>query len=304
MTGELHISDEVTAALAADGPVVALETTIVAHGLPRPGNLRVAREVEQIVRDAGAVPATVGVVDGRPTVGLTDEALEHLAGAEAVEKLGVRDLPAAVAQGVDGATTVAATAHLAALAGIRVLATGGLGGVHRGARETWDVSADLSTLATTDMVVVSAGVKSVLDVAATLERLETLGVPLLGYRTDEMPGFYLRSTGLRLDWRADTPEEVAAIAGRRRPLGLAGRALLVLNPLPESEALDAGEHDRLLDAALRDAERNGVRGKAATPHLLSYLHDASGGRTVSVNEAVIRGNVALAASVAVALTRI
>lgn len=297
----LRVSDEVADAVARSRPVVALESTITAHGLPRPDNLRVGRAVEADVRAEGAVPAAVGVVGGIPTVGLGDAGLRRLAEADDVAKLAVRDLPLAVARRIDGATTVAATAHLAVRAGVRLLATGGLGGVHRGARDTWDESADLWTLARTPAVVVCAGVKSILDVAATVERLESLGVPIVGYRTDELPGFYVRSSGLRLDWRVDSPDELAAVVRAQDELGLGDRALIVANPLEAAAAMDPHVHDRLLAEALDDAERAGVSGKAVTPHLLAHLHAASGGATLSANESVIRGNARLAARLAVRL---
>jgi len=286
---------EVAAARAAGRPVVALESTIIAHGLPRPTNLDVAREVEAIVRATGATPATIGMVAGRVTVGLDDAQLTRLATADGVVKLSVRDLaPAAVAQ-VDGATTVAATATIAARAGIGVFATGGLGGVHRDA--PYDESADLAALARTPIVVVCAGVKSILDVAATLERLESLGVAVIGYGTRRFPGFYLRDSGFDLDWSADSPEQVAAIARARTGTDA---AIVVANPLPEEEQLDPALHDRVLAEAMAGLRRAGVTGKAVTPYLLGHLHEATGGASLAANVAIIRRNADLAARIAVA----
>jgi pseudouridine-5'-phosphate glycosidase len=240
----MRVHPDVVAALAEGRPVVALESTLLAHGLPRPDNRRVAGDLAAVVRAAGAVPATVAVLGGIPRIGLDPAELTRVCAGPAVAKLSVRDLPVAMARGLDGATTVASTAVLAARAGIAVLATGGLGGVHRQARESWDESADLATLAGTPIVVVCAGVKSVLDVGATLERLETLSVTVLGYRTDRFPGFYLADSGFGVDWTVHDPAEVAAVATARRTLG--GGAVLVANPLPRGEQLDPALHDRVL----------------------------------------------------------
>ena len=292
------VGAEVAEAVRAGKPVVALESTLIAHGLPRPDNLAVARELEDIVRAAGAVPATIGVLGGQPVIGLDDGGLEQLAGTADVRKLGVRDLPAAVAQGADGATTVASTAHLAARAGVRVFATGGLGGVHRRAAETFDESADLSALARTPVAVVCAGVKSILDVAATLERLETLGVPVLGYATDTFPGFYLTDSGYPLDWRVDSPEAAAAVLAARADLGLADRAVVVANPLPAAEQLDPALHDRVLAEGLAQAEAAGVHGKDVTPFLLAHFHAETAGASLAANVALVRRNARLAALIA------
>jgi pseudouridylate synthase len=294
----LDIHPEVAAAVAASRPVVALESTLIAHGLPRPDNLEIARELEAIVRAAGAVPATVGVLAGRPTVGLDPAGLARLAGDPSVRKLGVRDLPAAVARGVDGATTVASTAHLAHLAGVRVFATGGLGGVHREAAHTFDESADLTTLAATPVAVVCAGVKSILDVAATLERLETLGVPVVGYRTDTFPGFYLTDSGQPLDWRLDEPAGVAALLDARAGLGLDDRAVVIANPLPSDEQLDPAVHDRVLADGLARAAAQDVHGKDVTPFLLAHFHKETAGRSLAVNITIVRRNARLAAELA------
>ncbi|MDA8434969.1 MAG: pseudouridine-5'-phosphate glycosidase [Actinomycetales bacterium] len=296
----LQIEPEVADALENGLPVVALESTIISHGLPRPDNLRIAREIEDTVRSAGAVPATIAVVSGVPRIGLDDDALRAVAEDDRVVKVSVRDLGTLVAKRGHGATTVAATAHLAALAGISVFATGGLGGVHRGARETWDESADLTTLSVTPVTVVCAGVKSILDVGATLERLETLNIPVLGYRTDRFPGFYLADSGHGLDWRVESPGEVAAVLQARSALECDG-GVLVVNPVAPADELDRALHDSVLEAGLAAAEAAGVRGKDVTPFLLEFFHTATGGRSLEVNVALVRGNAALAAAIAAAL---
>ncbi len=294
----IAVAEEVAAALAAGGPVVALESTLIAHGLPRPDNARVAREVEAAVRGQGAVPATVALIDGVVRVGLDDAALEAIATRDDVAKCSARDLPLAAARGATGATTVAATAHVAARAGIALFATGGLGGVHREARETWDESADLVALARTGICVVCAGVKSILDVAATLERLETLGVGVAGYRTDRFPGFYLADSGHPVPWRLDSPEEAAAAIRARGELGVEG-ALVVANPLDEQ--LAPALHERVLAEALAAAEREGVRGRDVTPFLLAHFHDGTGGESLRANVRLVLRNAELAAQIAAAL---
>ena len=296
----MRIAPDVAEALAAGQPVVALESTLISHGLPRPRNLEVAREVEAAVRSGGALPATVAVVAGEVRIGLDEAALDGVAGRDDVVKCGVRDLAPVVARGGFGATTVAATAHLAARAGIRLFATGGLGGVHRGARETWDESADLETLARTDVVVVCAGVKSILDVGATLERLETLAVTVLGYGTDRFPGFYLSDSGHPVPWRVDSPAEVAAVMAARPELGTDGRALVIANPLPTDEQLDPELHDRALGDGLAAAERAGVAGKDVTPFLLDFLHRETAGASLEANVRLVVRNAELAARIAVA----
>ncbi len=293
-----RLSEPVRHALDAGGAVVALESTIIAHGLPRPRNLEVARELEAAVAAAGAVPATIALLDGEPHIGLDEDGLERIATAD-IAKLSVRDLPLAAARGADGATTVAATAHLAARAGIRVFATGGLGGVHRDARASWDESADLLALARTPITVVAAGVKSILDVGATLERLETLGVGVAGWRTSRFPGFYLTDGGFDLDWRVADADEVAAAMAAADELGVAS-ALVVANPIPAEEQLDPAEHERVLADGLRRARAGGVTGKAVTPFLLDHLHRETGGRSLEVNIAVARGNAAVAGAIAAA----
>ncbi|EDX24069.1 conserved hypothetical protein [Streptomyces sp. Mg1] len=265
------LSEEVREALARKRPVVALESTIIAHGLPRPRNLAVGMELEALVRAEGAVPATVAVVDGVAYAGLGKEQLERIASGEGVRKLGHRDLAPALATGATGATTVSATAFLAARAGLRVFATGGLGGVHREYARTQDESADLALLARTRITVVCAGVKSILDVPATLQRLETLGVGVLGFGTERFPGFYLASSGEPVDWTVHRPEEVAAVMAAQDALGGAESALLVANPVPEAEQLDPQLHDRVLAEALAECHERGITGQAVTPFLLGHL---------------------------------
>jgi pseudouridine-5'-phosphate glycosidase len=294
----VQITPAVAEALAGGRAVVALETAIVTHGLPRPRNLEVARQVEAAVRDGGAQPATIAVVEGRARVGLDDETLSGLASREDAAKCGIRDLAPAAARGAWGGTTVAATAHLAARAGIRVFATGGLGGVHRGARDTWDESADLEALARTGIVVVCAGVKSILDVGATLERLETLNVTVVGYRTDRFPGFYLSDSGHPVPWRLESVREVAALARARDEVGTEGSAVVVANPLTADEQLDPELHDTVLAAGLAAAEREGVSGKDATPFLLDHLARETRGASLEANVRLVLRNARLAAEIA------
>lgn len=296
----VRIHPEVAAALTAGRAVVALESTIISHGLPRPDNLRIAGEIEAAVRGAGAVPATIAVVDGEARIGLNDAALRRIAGSDSVTKAGVRDLAVLAARGADGATTVAATAHLAAAAGITVFATGGLGGVHRGAQESWDESADLTALSRTNVLVVCSGVKSILDIAATCERLETLGVGVIGYRTDAFPAFYLADSGQPVGWRVETPEQVADVLRARRRIGTDGYGLMLANPIPADAELDPGLHERVLAAALTAAEAAGVAGKDVTPFLLGFFHRETGGASVAANIALVLSNATLAARVAVA----
>jgi pseudouridine-5'-phosphate glycosidase len=296
---DLHIrvGPHVAEALRTGQPVVALESTIVSHGLPRPDNLRVAREIEQAVRATGAVPATIGMIEGALTVGLDDGQLTRLATADGVAKLSVRDLAVAAAAGADGATTVAATSAVAVAAGIGVFATGGLGGVHR---EAFDESNDLITLARTPITVVCAGVKSILDVGATLERLETLGVTVVGYGTRRFPGFYITDAGFDLDWSVETPEQVAAVMAARRAQGVHGGGLVVANPLPLDEQLDPELHDRTLAEGLEKLRGEGITGKAVTPFLLAHFHAATEGRSLAVNVRIILRNAELAGRIAVA----
>jgi pseudouridine-5'-phosphate glycosidase len=301
----LILSDEVAEALRTGSPVVALESTIISHGLPRPRNLEAARDFEALLRDAGVVPATIAVLDGVPRIGLDDTGVQRIAN-EDMAKASIRDLPVLAARGASAATTVAATTHLAALAGVRVFATGGLGGVHRGATTTFDESADLTALAEHPVAVVTAGVKSVLDIGATLERLETLSVPVVGFGTTAFPSFWLSSSPFELDWRVDTAEEVAAILHAqdaapddRRPRP----GLVVANPIPEAEQWDPAEHDRVLARAFAAADAAKVRGKAVTPFLLSFIVGASEGVSLEVNLALARNNVRVAGAIATAYAR-
>ncbi len=296
----IRVQAEVADALRTGRPVVALESTLVAHGLPRPDNLRVAREVEATVRAAGAVPATIGVLGGHVLVGLDDGQLRRLALTDDMPKVSARDLPVVAGLGLDGATTVAGTAAVAAAVGIGVFATGGLGGVHRGAADTFDESADLAGLARAPIVVVCAGVKSILDVGATLERLESHGVTLLGYGTDRFPGFYLTESGFDLPWRVDTPEQVAAVLAARRQLGTASGAVVVAQPVPPAEQLDPGLHQRVMADGLARLARDGVTGKAVTPYLLAHFHRATNGASLAVNVGIVLRNAELAARIAVA----
>ena len=291
---------EVADALAEGRPVVALESTIISHGLPRPDNLRIAREIEQSVRDGGAVPATVALVAGQARIGLDDDALEAVARRDDVVKVSPRDLAVIAARDGYGATTVASTALLAAQAGIQVFATGGLGGVHRGASTTYDESADLSTLAHVPTTVVCAGVKSILDVAATLERLESYGVTVLGFGTDRFPGFYLTDSGHPVEHRVNSPDDVAAVIVAREELGTTGAALIVANPLPVAEQLDPDLHDRVLREALAGAEADGIHGKDVTPYLLARFHQETAGASLRVNTTIILRNAELAARIAAA----
>ncbi|GLW11787.1 pseudouridine-5'-phosphate glycosidase [Microtetraspora sp. NBRC 13810] len=296
----LRPSAEVAAALAEGTPVVALESTIISHGLPQPRNLEVAGELEEIVREAGAVPATIAVLDGVARIGLDEEGLRRVAAEPGLRKLGQRDLPLAAALGASGATTVSATSFLAARAGIRVFATGGLGGVHRGWTEDQDESADLDALSRTRITVVCAGVKSILDVPATLQRLETRGVTVAGYRTDFFPGFYLHTSGEPVDWRIESPAEAAAVMRAQDALGGTETALIVANPVPVEQQLDPALHDRVLAEALQAASAAGVSGQAITPFLLDYLVKGTEGASLEANLAAVRGNTRLAARIAAA----
>ncbi|MGW5717709.1 pseudouridine-5'-phosphate glycosidase [Amycolatopsis sp. NPDC003865] len=301
MTTPLNLHEEVASALRDGHPVVALESTILSHGLPPGRNLDVARRLERVVRDGGAVPATIAVLDGRVVVGLSPAELERVCAPDAgLDKLSLRDLGPAVGLGRSGATTVASTSALAAAAGIGMFATGGLGGVHVGAAQSWDVSADLGVLAKVPTVVVCSGVKSVLDIPATLEVLETNSVPVLGYRTDDFPAFYLRSSGHAVGWRVDDPKQAAAVVAAHR--AYAGSGVLLANPIPEASEMDKELHDRLLAEGLALVEEQGVHGADVTPVLLEHFHTASGGVSIDANEALVLNNAKLAAEVAVALS--
>ena len=297
---EVRYGEDVLRALNDHQPVVALESTIISHGLPRPRNIEVARQIEQTVRDHGAVPATIGMIGGRIIVGLDDDQVVRLATVDGVHKLSVRDLAVAAVAGADGATTVAATAALAAHAGIDLFATGGLGGVHRGAAETYDESADLGALGRTPIMVVCAGVKSILDVGATLERLESLGVTVIGYRTLRFPGFYLTDSGFDLDWSLNGPGEFAEVLRARRVHGVQGGAIVVANPLPADEQIDPALHGRLLAEGLAGLAIEGITGKAVTPYLLAHFHEQSAGVSLTANIKIILRNAELAARIAVA----
>jgi pseudouridine-5'-phosphate glycosidase len=294
----LALTEEVRTALAEGRPVVALESTIISHGMPYPQNVAMATEVERIIRDGGATPATIAVLGGSPRVGLTPEDLELLATDADVAKVSLRDLPYVIARGQHGATTVAATMRLAALAGIRTFVTGGLGGVHRGAQQTFDVSADLTELAQTDVAVVSAGVKSILDIGLTLETLETLGVPVIGYGTDEFPAFFSRRSGFAAPMRADTPAELAAIMRTKWDLGIRG-GLDIANPIPEADEIPAAEIDAIIGQALRDMDAKGIKGKQATPYLLGRIVEITAGESLRANIALVKNNARLGAAIAV-----
>jgi pseudouridine-5'-phosphate glycosidase len=293
----LTLTAEVADALRDGRPVVALESTIISHGMPYPQNVAMATEVEGIIREQGAVPATIAVLDGRPRIGLGADDLELLASHGDVAKVSVRDLPFVVARGTHGATTVAATMRLAAMAGIRVFVTGGLGGVHRGAQQTFDVSADLTELGRTRVAVVSAGVKSILDIGLTLETLETLGVPVLTVGSDEFPSFYSRSSGHAAPMRVDSAAEVAAVMTAQWRLGL-DAGLVVTNPIPEEDEIPAAEIGGIIDQALGDMERLGIHGKDATPYLLGRIVEITGGASLTANIALVRHNARLGAAIA------
>lgn len=293
----LHLSAEVAEALGAGRPVVALESTIISHGMPYPQNVAMATEVEGIVREHGATPATIAILDGRLCIGLSSDELELLASDGDVTKVSVRDLPYVVARGAHGATTVAATMRLAAMAGIRVFVTGGLGGVHRGAQQTFDVSADLTELGRTSVAVVSAGVKSILDIGLTLETLETLGVPVLGVGSDEFPSFYSRSSGHRAPMRVDSAAEVAAVMRAKWDLGLAG-GVVVANPIPVEDEIPAEEIGAIIDRALADMDARGITGKDATPYLLGRIVEITDGASLTANIALVRHNARLGAAIA------
>ena len=295
----LHVSAEVSDAIASGTGVVALESTIISHGLPTASAAGTAREIEEVVRREGAVPATIAVVDGIVRIGLDDDLLVRVAEDDGVVKASIRDLGPVMSRGLVGATTVAATSYLANLAGVRVFATGGLGGVHRGARDTWDESADLDALAQVPVTVVCAGVKSILDVPATLERLESQSVTVLGFGTDTFPGFYVRDTGLPVPWRVDTPDDVAAIMAQRDLLGLR-QGVVVARPIDEAHELEAELHRATLESGLAEVEKRGITGKEVTPFLLGWFHEETHGASLDANVALVRSNAALAARIACA----
>jgi pseudouridine-5'-phosphate glycosidase len=299
MISAIKYSSEVAQALKTGKPIVALESTIISHGLPRPSNLDVALECESIVRNGGAVPATIALLDGKILIGLEASELEAIANRDDIAKASIRDLAVIVAQDKSAATTVAATAHIAAVAGIKVFATGGLGGVHRGASESFDESADLTALSQLDMTVVCAGVKSILDVHATLERLETLAIGLVGYRTNSFPGFYLTDSGFTLEHRVENAAEIAKIIKTRTDIATQFKSLIVANPVKVE--MPKARHDEILASGLARAQQDGIDGKAVTPFLLEHFHKASDGESLKINTEIIKSNCALAAEIAVAL---
>ena len=301
MNGVLDVLPEVAEALRAGRPVVALESTIISHGMPYPQNVETAKNVERIVRENGAVPATVAIIGGRLKAGLSPEEIEYL-GHEStkITKVSRRDLPVIVSKKMDGATTVATTMIIAAMAGIRVFASGGIGGVHRGAETTMDISADLEELARTNVMVVCAGAKSILDLGLTLEYLETKGVPVIGYGTEELPAFYTRTSGFKVDYRLDTPEELAAAFRAKLEMGLAG-GMLVTNPIPEEYSMDPAVINRAIDEAVEDSRKLGIHGKETTPYLLARIKDITGGDSLASNIRLVYSNAELAAKTAAAL---
>lgn len=303
MKKALKISEEVRYALEHGKPVVALESTIISHGMPYPDNVKTALTVEKTVRENGAVPATIAIIKGVPTVGLSEEEIEHL-GKEGIKvvKVSRRDIPVVIAKKLDGATTVASTMIFAETAGIKVFATGGIGGVHRGATETMDISADLEELHQTNVTVVCAGAKSILDLGLTLEYLETKGVPVLGYKTDELPAFFTRKSGFKVDYRMDSPEEIAAAVKAKDALGLSG-GMLVANPVPEEYSMDPDKIEAVISEAVEEAKALGIAGKKVTPFLLEKIRNVTGGDSLFTNVKLVLNNAALAAKIAVELTK-
>ncbi len=298
----LDIASEVKKAVKNGGPVVALESTIISHGMPYPQNVETALNVEQVIRDNGAVPATIAIIGGRLKAGLSKEEIEYLGKTgQAVTKVSRRDLPLIVSKGMDGATTVATTMIIAAMAGIPIFATGGIGGVHRGAQRTFDISADLDELSMTPVTVVCAGAKAILDLPLTLEYLETKGVPVLGYQTDELAAFYSRHSGLKVDYQVDSPEELAKAIHVKRELGLEG-GILVSNPIPKEYSMDSEVIGKAIDQAVREADEKGIHGKETTPFLLARIKDITGGDSLDSNIHLVYNNAALAAKTAVALS--
>ena len=301
MNKYLDIAPEVAEALAAGKPVVALESTIISHGMPYPQNVETALKVESIIRECGAVPATIAIIGGRLKAGLSKEEIDYLGKTGAgIPKASRRDLPVLVAQGKDGACTVTTTMMIADMAGIRVFATGGIGGVHRGAQETFDISADLEELANTSVMVVCAGAKSILDLGLTLEYLETHGVPVIGYGTEELPAFYTRHSGFSVDYRVDSPEELAAMFSAQRGLDYKG-GMLVTNPIPEEYSMDKAVIDKAIDEALAQAKAQGIHGKETTPFLLAKVVELTGGDSLESNIQLVLNNARLAAKTAAAL---
>lgn len=300
----LDISPEVEQALAEGRPVVALESTIISHGMPYPQNVETALQVEQIIRDNGAVPATIAIIGGRLKAGLSEQEIDYLGKTGAgIPKASRRDLPVLVAQGRDGACTVTTTMMIAHMAGIRVFATGGIGGVHRGAETTMDISADLEELAHTPVMVICAGAKSILDLGLTLEYLETHGVPVIGYGTEELPAFYTRRSGFRVDYRLDTPAQLAKAFYVKQDMGLGG-GMLVTNPIPEAYSMDHEVINRAIDEAIAQAQTLGIHGKETTPYLLAKIKELTGGDSLSSNIQLVYNNARLAAATAAELSRL
>ncbi len=303
MNRHLKITEEVALAIAGGRPVVALESTIVAHGMPYPANFEMAKDVEDIIRNAGAIPATIAIVAGDLKVGLTEAELMKFASAGAgIAKVSTRDMPFVVARKVDGATTVASTMRIAAMAGIQVFATGGIGGAHRGADRSFDISADLTEFTESDVIVVTAGAKAILDLALTLETLETLGVPVVGFGTDDFPAFYSRQSGLAVPMRCDSAGEVANLARAKWGMGLKG-GIVVANPIPEANEIIASEIAPVIEKAVAEARSQGISGKNVTPFLLAKLAEVTGGRSLKANIALVKNNAAVAAEIAVAFTK-
>lgn len=298
----LDIKPEVKKALEEGKPVVALESTIISHGMPYPKNVETAKKVEQILRDKGVMPATIAILNGKLKVGINDEELEHLGKSQNVLKTSRRDIPFIVAKKLDGATTVATTMIIAALAGIKVFATGGIGGVHRGAQETFDISADLQELAHTNVAVVCAGAKSILDLGLTLEYLETNGVPVIGFGTEELPAFYTRKSGFKVDYRVDSAKEIADTIKAKWDLGLNG-GLVITNPIPEEDEMDYDTITKAIEDAVKEAEGKGIKGKESTPFLLAKIKEITGGDSLESNIKLVYNNTKLAADVALELSK-
>ena len=299
----LNVREDVLAAIEKGEAVVALESTIISHGMPYPQNVETALQCEKFISEGGAIPATIGIINGRLIVGLTEEEIEYMGKEEGIVKVSRRDLPFIVARGGDGATTVAATMIIAALAGIKVFATGGIGGVHRNAQETFDISADLQELANTNVAVVCAGAKSILDIALTLEYLETYGVPVVGYQTEEFPAFYTRKSGHAVDYKVESAEELAQAIKAKWDLNLNG-GIVVANPIPEADELDSELITQAIDDAVREAEAQGIQGKETTPFLLAKVKDITAGESLTANIELVYNNSRVAAELAVALSRL
>lgn len=297
----LEIKDEVKEALAAGKPVVALESTIIAHGMPYPQNIETALEIEEIIRDNGAVPATIGIIDGKIKVGLTKEEVEFLGESDQIVKVSRRDLPVVLAEKRHGATTVAGTMIAADLAGIKIFVTGGVGGVHRGAENSFDISADLEELKKTSVAVIAAGAKSILDLGLTLEKLETFGVPVLGYQTEELPAFYSRHSGFNCDYRLESPEHTANILKAKWELGLEG-GVLIANPVPEADEIEYSVINEKIEQALAEAEAGGIKGKKLTPFLLDRIKEITDGQSLETNISLVRNNAVVGAKIAIAFS--